>query len=59
MSKHKQIKEFVLSQALDYKKQLPDDVWVDEYILKGSVTVSGVWLQDVIDILTKRWKKNV
>lgn len=56
MSKHKQMKEIVLSQALDYEKQIPKDKWIGETRINGRVNVSGLWIQDVIDVLTKKHK---
>ena len=56
MSEHKILKEMVLFKALTYERDIPDDIWVDEYLVKGTVEVSGEWIRDVITVLTKKLK---
>ena len=52
------IRSVALTQAHLYEKKIPEDKWVDEFLLTGSVQVSGQWIRDVVKLLEEDLSPN-
>ncbi len=58
MSRRKQLKEMVLSAAIDYLKEEKEPQWFDQTRYTPPIKVSPVFLKDLVEVLTKKKKGN-